>query len=107
MGRCEARVPSRIRRKNDIDAFLKMFERKESQDKGLASEEVKAVCSFLALNVDEFALLGRHDVQIKTLVHTGTLLRDQKQRLRGHSLVLQVQVRLKVHILIWHLIQCW
>ncbi|WPT17810.1 Metal transporter CNNM2 [Picochlorum sp. SENEW3] len=70
----EARVPSRIRRKNDIDAFLKMFERKESQDKGLSSEEVKAVCSFLALNVDEFALLGRHEVQIKTLVHTGTLI---------------------------------
>lgn len=70
----EAQVPSRIRRKYDIDAFLKMFERKESQDKGLSSEEVKAVCSFLALNVDEFALLGRHDVQIKTLVNTGTLI---------------------------------
>jgi len=80
----EARVPRRIARKNDIDAFLKMFERKETQDKGLAPEEVKAVCAFLALNVEEFALLGRHEVQMKTLIQTGELI-DRSESLGGSS----------------------
>lgn len=80
----EARVPRRIARKNDIDAFLKMFERKEIQDKGLAPEEVKAVCAFLALNVDEFALLGRHEVQMKTLIQTGELI-DRAENVGGSS----------------------
>ena len=70
----EARVPRRIARKNDIDAFLQMFERKATQDKGFAPEEVKAVSAFLALNVEEFALLGRYDVQMTTLIQTGTLI---------------------------------
>lgn len=79
----EARVPRRIARKNDIDAFLQMFERKESQDKGLAPEEVKAVCAFLALNVDEFGLLGRHEVQMRTLIQTGELI-DRSESLGSY-----------------------
>lgn len=82
----EARVPRRIARKNDIDAFLKMFERKETQDKGLAPEEVKAVCAFLALNVEEFALLGRHEVQMSTLIQTGELI-DRSETLGSSTMV--------------------
>lgn len=82
----EARVPRRIARKNDIDAFLKMFERKESQGRGLAPEEVKAVCAFLALNVEEFGFLGRHDVQMRTLIQTGELI-DRSEPLSGSSIM--------------------
>ena len=69
----EARVPRRIARQNDIDAFLQMFERKEIQDRGLAAEEVRAVMAYLK-TVDEFALLSKHDVAMRTLVETGELI---------------------------------
>jgi len=70
----EARVPRRIARKSDIDGFLQMFERKAAQDKGLHNDEVKAVSAFLALNVEEFATLGRHDVAMKGLIRSATLI---------------------------------
>lgn len=69
----EARVPRRIARKNDIDGFLRMFERKASF-KGLETAEVAAVAAFLALNVEEFALIGRNDVAMKSLIRAGTLI---------------------------------
>jgi metal transporter CNNM len=69
---------------NDIDTFLSMFERKEVQDRGLAAEEVKAVVAYLKANVEEFALLGKHEVAMRTLVETAVLI-DRSAELHSSS----------------------
>ena len=70
----EAQLPRRIARQNDIDAFLQMFERKEVQDRGLAAEEVKAVMAYLTANVEDFALLGKNEVAMRSLIETAVLI---------------------------------
>lgn len=70
----EAQLPRRIARQNDIDAFLQMFERKEVQDRGLAAEEAKAVMAYLTANVEEFRLLGKNEVAMRTLIETAVLI---------------------------------
>ncbi len=80
----EAQLPRRIARQNDIDAFLQMFERKEIQDRGLAAEEVKAVMAYLTANVEEFRLLGKNEVAMRTMIETAELI-DRSTDLHSSS----------------------
>lgn len=81
----EARVPRRIAQKTDIDGFLQMFERKAVTSKGLSKEEIAAISAFLALNVEEFAILGRNDLALKTLVAAGTLVERNEPHARSQE----------------------
>lgn len=71
-----ARVPrSLTQRRTDMDAFLQMFERRARSGKpGLEVPEVSAVAAFMALKVEEVALLATAAGALEKFIRTGEVL---------------------------------
>lgn len=71
-----ARVPrSLTQRRTDMDTFLQMFERRARAGKpGLEMPEVSAIAAFMALKVEEVALLTTAGGALEKFIRTGEVL---------------------------------